>query len=182
MKGTRAMIAAAAVALVAAIAVSATSAQAARSVVHDRRGEARASWDIVRIVVANGQKTLSMKVVYRGKLKPKAYPGLGFLTGVSLDFGTSDSRYSSDFSVYNTVAEPGLHNGVLLQDKKAHTVACPGLHAQTRVKAGVVRFEVPQSCFGGQAGSVRVSGYTYAVRGAGRTHDDVNWGRWTKLG
>jgi len=136
----------------------------------------------MRIVVSNGPKTLSMKVVYRGKLKPKAYPGLGFLTGVALDFGTSDSRYSSDFSVYNTVAEPGLHNGVLLQNKKAHTVACPGLHAQTRVKAGIVRFEVPQSCFGGQGESVRVSGYTYAVRGAGRTHDDVNWGRWTKLG
>ena len=170
-------------ALLVALTVPASSAQAGRSVVHDPRGDARASWDIVRIVVSNGQEKLSMKVVYRGQLKPRAYPKLGFLTGLALDLGNKDSRYSSDFSVYNTVGEPGLHNGVLLQNKKARTVACPGLRAQTRIKAGIVRVEVPQGCFGDQAGRVRVTGYTYAVRGAGRTHDDVNgWGRWTRRG
>ena len=171
-------------ACLALLGVLASPAQAGRSVVHDRRGDAKASWDIVRIVVSNGQKTLSMKVIYRGQLKPRAYPKLGFLTGLSLDMGkVPDSRYSSDFNVYNTVGEPGLHNGVLLQNKKSRTIACPGLRAQTRIKAGIVRVEVPQSCFGDQAGRLRVTGYTYAVRGAGRTHDEVKgWGRWTKRG
>lgn len=172
------------VALISVLCIPATSAQAGRSVVHDRRGDAKAGYDLVSVVVSNGRKNLSLKVVYRGKLTPRGYPGLGLQTGLDIDFGEPDKdTYSGDFSVYSAIGALGMGNGVILLDKKAHRVSCSGLRAKTRVPAGIVRIVVPQSCFGGQAGRARIAGFTYAIRGTGRTADYITrWGRWTKLG
>jgi len=177
-------ILAAGLASLAVFAMSATLAQAARSISHDARGDAKAGWDIVRVSVSNGQKNLSLKVVYRGKLKPHAYPGLGLQTGIYLDFGhPADSVYSDDFSVYTIVGAPGSGKTTLLYDKNEHRVGCSGLRSRVRVRAGVVRMVVPQRCFRGAAGRVRIAGSTYAVRGTGRTADYIDrWGRWIALG
>lgn len=153
------------------------------TVIKDPSGDAMPSWDITQMAVTNGYRKLAVEVQYRGKLRPYWYTGLGFMTAVELDFQTPNTSYDSDFTINNVIGAPGYGNGTKLHDITSATVDCPGLRSTVDVDAGTVLLVVPQRCFAGWVGRVRTKGYTYAIRGSGRTTDQMDgWGPWVKLG
>jgi hypothetical protein len=160
-------------------------ARADRGVVRDPRGDARASWDITRVVVDNGERKMRVQVHYRGPLRP-GY-GLGLLTNVALDLGSpSDSIYSGDFSIdmLRGSPDPRAPNRFdLVRQDDYEIVRCEGLQLRVRYGRGLLEFVVPQSCFGEFAGRVRLNAYTYTPRGAADRADYIRfWGPWVQQG
>jgi hypothetical protein len=156
---------------------------AERATVRDKRGDALASWDITKVVVENGRRNLTVRVVHAGRLRPDLPPGL--LTAIDLDLGASDSVFSPDFEV--SLLRESTHlqapSKVILTDSEFERVRCPSLRGRSRSRRGVVTFVVPQSCFATKAGRVRIRGYTYRVKGAAREADYLDeWSRWIARG
>jgi hypothetical protein len=157
---------------------------AARATVRDERDDARAPWDITKVVVVNGERRLQIRVVYRGRLRPDLAPGL--LTDVVLDMGSRpDSVNDPDFDVSLLIGsiDPAAPDGVRLTESGSKRVRCPGLRGHARPRRRIVTFAVPQACFRGKAGRVRAAGYTYRVRGSAREADYMDsWSRWIARG
>jgi len=160
---------------------------AKRAVVRDARGDAKAPWDITKMVVTNGQRKLRIRVVYRGALQPDPYQGL--LTNVKLDLGDpSNSIYSPDFTLdmlrgsANPKVPDRLHlNRMIGYD--AQRVRCGKLRVRVRYRRGILDFSVPQRCFRGEAGRVRVAGFTYTPCGNPDEADYIDkWSRWIARG
>ena len=156
----------------------------ARATVRDKRGDARAAWDITKVVVANGERKLRLRVVYRGRLRPDLAPGL--LTDVVLDMrSASGSVYEGDFDVSLLAGstDPRAPDGVRLMASGSKRVRCRGLRGRAHPRRRIVTFAVPQRCFRDQAGRVRVAGYTYRVRGSAKEADYMDsWSRWIAKG
>jgi hypothetical protein len=160
-------------------------AQAEQGVVRDARGDAKASWDITKLMVDNGARKLRIQVHYRGRLRPKY--GLGLLTNVRLDLGApADSVYSGDFYVdmLRGSSDPQAPNRFdLVRSDNYNVVRCEGLQLRVRYDQGLLEFVVPQRCFGGLAGRVRVTGFTYTPRGTADKADYIrHWGAWIPQG
>lgn len=160
-------------------------ATADRGMVKDPRGDARAPWDITRVMVDNGVQKMRVQVHYRGALRPRY--GLGLLTNVSLDLGSpSDSIYSGDFSIdmLRGSSDPRAPNRFdLVRQDSFEVVHCDGLQLRALYGRGLLEFVVPQSCFGELAGRVRLNAYTYTPRGAADRADYIRyWGPWIPQG
>jgi hypothetical protein len=166
--------------------MSTAEAWAARAIVRDKRGDARAPWDITKVVVVNGQRKLKIRVVYRGRLRPHLPRGL--FTDVGLDLGPpSDFVEETDFDVSLLLGskDPRAPDGVrLTRSGSDHPVHCAGLRGRARPRRKRVTFAVPQSCFRGRAGRARIVAYTYHVRGTPREADYMmdSWSRWVARG
>jgi hypothetical protein len=162
-------------------------AQAEQGTLRDARGDAKAPWDITRVVADNGETKLRVEVHYRGRLRPKH--GLGLLTQIGIDTGDpAESVYDQDFVIdmLRGSPDPRAPNRfelVRFVGYDAHTVHCNGLQLRTRYGQGLLEFVVPQDCFGASAGPVRLTGYTYTPRGAPDEADYIRyWGPWLSLG
>lgn len=157
---------------------TAPAAEAARGTVRDARGDANPSWDITRVVADNGQRALVVNVYYRAKLRLER--PLGLLTSVHLDFGYPADSSTGDFIA--TVVRGNETEGgdyVRIYPRRG----CRGLRAGVQIKRRRVVFNIPQRCFGGLAGRVRVSAGTYLVRGpSSRADSTAGWSRWIKRG
>ena len=170
-----------------ALLFAAASAPADRGTLKDPRGDAKAPWDITKLVADNGGSKLRIQVHYRGRLHPKY--GLGLLTYVGIDMGDpSDSVYTPDFAVdmLRGSPDPQAPNRfelVRYSDYDVATVRCDGLQLRARYGRGLLEFVIPQSCFGALAGRLRLTAYTYTPRGAVDKADYVrHWGAWIAQG
>lgn len=156
-----------------------------RGAIRDARGDAKAPWDITKIFVRNGRRTLRIQVVYRGRLRPK-HTAQGLLTAISLDMNApADSTYDRDFEIdmLRGSGNPRIPNRLQLVGASYRRVPCRGLRLRARYRRGRLVFRVPQRCFGSRAGRVRVRGHTYSPRGAPDEADYIRrWSRWVKRG
>jgi hypothetical protein len=164
-----------------------TLAQAEQGAVRDARGDAKAPWDITRVVADNGESKLRIQVHYRGRLRPKH--GLGLLTQIGIDVGDpAESVYDRDFVIdmLRGSPDPQAPNRfelVRYVGYDVRTVRCGGLQLRTRDGQGLLEFVVPQDCFGALAGPMRLTGYTYTPRGAPDEADYIRyWGPWLSQG
>lgn len=149
------------------------AADAARATIRDARGDADPAWDIRRVVVNNGQRTLIVQVYYRAKLRLER--PLGLLTSISLEVGYPENYFSA-----TVVRGNETEGGDYVRGSKT----CRGLVASVQINRRRVVFKVPQRCFGSSAGRVRFSrASTYQVRGLATEVDDVERAsRWIERG
>ncbi len=160
---------------------------AAEGIFRDARRDAKAPWDITKLVVRNGADDLRVEIDYRGTLRLGG--GTGLLVNLMLDFGDpSDSVYEGDFTIdmLRGSTVPGAADRLHLYRHREYDttrVGCPGLRVQVGRRAGELRFSAPQSCFGGLAGRVRVGGHSYRPRAAPDEADYLrDWSRWIGRG
>jgi hypothetical protein len=158
----------------------AADASARTATVRDARGDARAPWDITRVVVTNGQGSLRLRVVYRGTVRVKAGT-TGFLVNIALDMGrASPSVYTPDFSLDLLRGSPSGDRTQLVR-QRGRALGCRGLKASVGGRA--VTFVVPQRCFGARAGRVRIAGFSYQPRSTADRADYIGrWSRWIARG
>lgn len=149
------------------------AADAARTTIRDARGDADPAWDIKRVVVNNGQRTLIVQVYYRAKLRLER--PLGLRTSISLEVGYPEN-YFDVAVVRGNETEGG--------DYVRGSTTCRGLAAGVQIKRRRVVFKVPQRCFGSSAGRVRFTrAGTYLVRGPASKADSVErTSRWIDRG
>jgi hypothetical protein len=165
----------------------ATLAQAEQGTLRDARRDAKAPWDITRIVADNGDRKLRVQIHYRGRLRPNH--GLGLLTQIGIDMGEpAESTYDGDFVIdmLRGSPDPQAPNRFELVrrlDYDVRTVRCRGLQLRTQDGRGLLEFVVPQRCFGPLAGRIRLTGYTYTPRGSSDEADYIRyWGPWISQG
>lgn len=157
---------------------SSDAAWANRGAIHDARGDAKRSWDILRLTADNGSRSLRIKMIYSGRLRPH-HTSQGLLANVGIDTGTPEpSTYLPDFSIDmlrgSTVTPNRLHF-----NRGLKRIACRGLRMRVQNQPGVLEFVVPQRCLGARAGRVRITGYTYSPRGAADEADYLErWSAW----
>ena len=174
-----------AIGLAASLLSSATAASpafAARLTVHDARGDAKAPWDIEKLVAGNGRRALVIRVVYRGRLRTWETP-TGLLTHVGLDTGARARRVDDGDHGIDLLRGSPSPDLLDLVDRHGNRMPCRGLRVKLRKRAGVIRFRLPQRCLGADAGRVRVSAYSYRPRGDPDEADYIErWSRWVARG
>lgn len=156
---------------------AAPTADAGRGTLRDARGDAGPAWDITRVVVDHGPRTLTVEVRYRSKLRLERPAGL--LTSIYLDFGHPSDSSAGD--IYVTVVRGNETEG---GDGVRHSIGrgCKGLKASVQIERRRVVFRIPQRCFGGLVSRLRVSASTYKVRGSASEADSTSWSRWIQHG
>lgn len=161
---------------------------AAKGVVRDARGDARAPWDITKVTVHNSDTTLRIRIDYRGGLRIGR--GEWFLVNMDIDVGyPADSIYDGDFTIdmLRGSSDPSTPDRLILYAQTlggdVYQMSCKKLRLRMRKRAGVVEFIIPQSCFSGGTGRVRVAGHSYFPRGMPDQADYIeNWSRWIEQG
>ena len=156
------------------------SSDAAKLIARDAKGDAKAPWDIVRVVVDNGKHRLRIKLAHRGRLKVTSS---GRLTSVALNFGRPKPTYKPNFTVRHQMGYPGGGNGSRLTRGFDNKVPCGGLKARAQRGRGLATFVIPRSCLSGSGRRVRMSATSYRIRGAGDEGDSCNpWSKWVRQG
>lgn len=158
-------------------------ASAGSGAVRDPRNDAKASWDILRISVDNGSRSLRIKMIYRGRLRTRHTPQ-GLLANIAIDTGTNSSRFEGEFSIDMLRGSTGpVPDRLVLNNRAYERIPCKNLRVRVQTDPGVLDFVLPQTCLGAQAGRVRVGGHTYSPRGAADEADYLEkWSQWIRRG